>query len=47
MTGSHDRTEEYWALVREAAAARSELTPERRDRLAALVRQSRQWRAAA
>lgn len=46
MADSHDRTEEYWARVREAAAARPELTPERRDRLAALVRQSRQRRAA-
>jgi hypothetical protein len=47
MADPHDRTEDYWARVREVAAARPELTPERRDELAALVRQSRLRRCAA
>lgn len=47
MADSHDHAEDYWTRVREVAAARPELTPERRDRLAALVRQSRLRRAAA
>jgi hypothetical protein len=46
MSDSPDRTEDYWTLVREAAAARPELTPERRDELAALVRHSRLRRVA-
>jgi hypothetical protein len=47
MADSPDRAEDYWTLVREVAAARPELTPERRDELAALVRQSRLRRCAA
>lgn len=47
MADSHDHAEDYWTRLREDAAARPELTPERRDRLAALVHRLRLRRAAA